>query len=136
MVNVGCKPKVKRVASAQGVIFVGDLVLKKIQDHTMKKGDIISVARVAGIMGAKWTSNLIPLCHSIALDHVQVEIEPCYDKGFLRVVATAEAHHNTGVEMESLTVVSITLLTLYDMCKSVNKTMVISDIRLLSKKKC
>ena len=135
MVNVGGKTKMKRTALAQGRIFVGDEVIARICDQSMKKGDIISVSRIAGIMGAKKTSHLIPLCHQIPLDHISVDIVPSQQSGSLLVTAKVEARHHTGVEMESLTAVTITLLTLYDMCKSVNKSMIVSDIKLLSKMK-
>lgn len=136
MVNINEKSPVKRIALAQGKIFVGHQVLEKILDHSLKKGDILTVSKVAGIMGAKSTSHLIPLCHQIALDYVNVDIEPCKSTGSLLVSAQVEAHHRTGVEMESLTAVAITLLTIYDMCKSVNKSMVISDLKVISKIKC
>lgn len=135
MVNVGSKPEVRRIASASGEIKVGQLVLKKIQDGSLTKGDVLSVSRLAGIMAAKQTSNLIPLCHQIVLDHVSVDIEIDEESGALVVKATVEARHSTGVEMEALTAVTVTLLSLYDMCKSVNKSMVISGVRLMSKSK-
>lgn len=133
MVNVSEKPVVKRIATAQGKIQVGQEVLDGLEK--IKKGDVITVAKVAGIMGSKLTSHLIPMCHQIPLNNVQIDIEVCKKSNSLIVTAQVEALHKTGVEMESLTAVSVTLLTLYDMCKSLNKSMVISEIKLLSKSK-
>lgn len=137
MVNVGPKTAVKRVATSEGRIQVGQQVIDRImKSQSLEKGDIITVSKVAGVMAAKSTSQMIPLCHQIPLDHIMVDIEPCQRvSGALLVRATVEARHNTGVEMESLTAVVVTLLTLYDMCKSVNKFMVISDVKLVSKRK-
>lgn len=135
MVNVGDKPKVKRVAVARGKIHVGDKVLDRINKDNISKGNVISLSKIAGIMGAKLTSQLIPLCHNIFLDLVEIEIEQCTRSESLIVTAMVQTHSKTGVEMESLTAVSVTLLAIYDMCKSVNKSMVISDIKLLSKQK-
>lgn len=138
MVNVSEKPPLRRCAIAQGKILFGDVgLLSRILDSSpkMKKGDILTVSKVAGIMGAKMTSKLIPLCHQITLDHVEVDIRASEDECALIVEVTSEATHRTGVEMESLTAVSVTLLTIYDMCKSADKSMVISDIKLVSKMK-
>lgn len=136
MVNVGPKACVKRVALARGEIAIGMNVLDRLLDGSLgTKGDILSVAKLAGIMGAKTTSNLIPMCHQIPLDHVQVNIEPRRMDGSLVVEARVEAEHKTGVEMECMTAVSITLLTIYDMCKSVSHNMVISNVRLVHKSK-
>lgn len=134
MVNVIDKMPIKRVAVAEGEIKVGCEVITSIKSHSMSKGDILTVSKVAAIMGAKKTGDLIPMCHQISLDHIDVEI---FEKGedTLVVRARTEALHRTGVEMESLMSVSIGLLTLYDMCKSVNKTMTISNIRLIEKRK-
>lgn len=135
MVNINDKKPVRRTALAQGKIIVGRETLDKIYEGSIKKGDILTVAKVAGIMGAKFTSNLIPLCHQIPLDCVDILIKPCNDTESLVVEALVETHHKTGVEMECLTAVSVTLLTIYDMCKSVNKHMIITDIKLLNKLK-
>lgn len=137
MVNVGAKERVRRLAEARGEIFVGAHVLERILNGSLAaKGDILSVTKIAGIMGAKSTSQLIPLCHQIPLEHIQVDIEP-HDlaPGTLIVRAKVEAEHKTGVEMECLSAVSIALLTLYDMCKSVGRDMVISNIHLVGKSK-
>lgn len=137
MVNVSSKRVIRRVAVAEGRLHVGQRIIDKIiANERVKKGDIITVSKVAGIMAAKATSQLIPLCHQIPLNHVGVEIEPCQQNpGSLLIRATVEACHKTGVEMESLTAVVVTMLTLYDMCKSMNKFMVMSDVKLVSKRK-
>lgn len=135
MVDISLKPKGMRSAKAQGDIFVGTKVINMLNEGSMKKGNIITVAKVAGIMAAKSTGQIIPLCHSIPLDHIQVDVQSCLESGLMTVTATARAHHNTGVEMECLMAVTVALLTLYDMCKSVNKQMKISNVRLISKQK-
>lgn len=135
MVDVGSKKNLRRVAVAQGRIHVGCDVLSSILDQTMKKGDVLKVSQIAGIMGSKMTSSLIPLCHQVPLDMISVDIKPDQPNGFLIVEAKVEATYKTGVEIESLTAVTVTLLTIYDMCKSINKGMIISDIKLLSKTK-
>lgn len=135
MVNVGEKPRVERIAVARGQILVGQEVLSQINSNSIAKGNVISLSKIAGVMGAKLTSQLIPLCHTIPLDHVNVDVKQCDDSESLIVTASVQAHYNTGVEMESLTAVSVALLAIYDMCKSVNKSMVISNIKLVSKKK-
>lgn len=137
MVDIGAKKIVKRTAVAEGRISVGQNVLEFVlKNKSISKGDIMTVSKVAGINGAKSTSQLIPLCHQIPLNHIKVDIEPCQQvAGSILVTATVEAHYNTGVEMESLTAVAVTLLTLYDMCKSMNKSMVVSGVRLVTKKK-
>lgn len=135
MVDVGSKSKLKRIAVAHGKIYVGNEAIAMIDKQQVKKGDVISVSRLAGIMGAKKTSSLVPLCHQIPLDVITVDIKPNIDLGYLHVEARVEANYKTGVEIESLTAVSITLLTIYDMCKSVNPRMKITDIELLSKTK-
>jgi cyclic pyranopterin monophosphate synthase len=131
MVDVGQKESTRRVALARGRIFAQAETLRKIQEQSLKKGDVFATAHLAGIMGAKQTSNLIPLCHSLALDSVKVEFT--LNSDHVLVFATAKTSARTGVEMEALTAVSVACLTLYDMCKAVDKTMVISDICLLKK---
>lgn len=135
MVNIDRKLEVKRVAKAEGRIHVGREVLNKIDKGSMVKGDVLSVSRMAGMLAAKQTSNLIPLCHQILLSHISVNIESDHETGSLLVEATVETKYGTGVEMEALTAVSVTLLSLYDMCKSINKSMIISDVRLIFKTK-
>lgn len=137
MVDVSNKRDLRRTAVARGRIQVGLDVINGLAMHegTTKKGDIISVAKVAGILGAKQTSALIPLCHQIPLDSIKVDIRVCESSASLVATASVVARRCTGVEMESLTAVTVTLLTLYDMCKSVNANMVIQDIKLISKVK-
>lgn len=136
MVNIANKHPVRRFAVARGQIYVGNQVLDLIKEKRLEKGDIITVAKAAGIMGAKQTSNLIPMCHQVPLNHVQVDICECTQRqGTLLVEAIVESDHKTGVEMECLTAVSIALLTIYDMCKSANKSMQISNIHLVAKRK-
>jgi cyclic pyranopterin phosphate synthase len=133
MVDVGAKDVTRRVAVAQGRIAMQPATLALIAAGNAKKGDVLGVARLAGIMGAKQTSNLIPLCHPIALTRVTVdfELEPHTHSVLCR--ASAECSGQTGVEMEALTAVNIALLTIYDMCKAADRGMVISDVRLLEK---
>ena len=133
MVDVGAKDVTRRVAVAQGRITMLPATLALIQAGTAKKGDVLGVARLAGIMGAKQTSALIPLCHPIALTRVAVdfEVEPQTHSVWCR--ATAECSGQTGVEMEALTAVNVALLTVYDMCKAADRGMVISEVKLLEK---
>ncbi len=133
MVDVGDKPESKRTAVAEGFIFLQNETLNMIRENTVKKGDVLSIAEIAGIMAAKKTPELIPLCHQINLNKVEVRAT-IQDIG-VRITATAKCTGKTGVEMEALTAVSIGLLTIYDMCKAVDKNMRISDIVLLEKQK-
>ena len=119
-----------RVAIAKGSIKMAAETLKVIQEGRAKKGDVAAVARLAGIVGAKKTSDLIPLCHPIPLSKVGVEISPDPKLPGLQIEATVKTTGRTGVEMEALTAVSVTALTIYDMVKAVDKTMTLSDIRL------
>lgn len=136
MVDVGHKECTNRQAKAEGKIYVGREILQLIEDKAMSKGDVLSVSRIAGIMGAKQTSALIPLCHQIPLTSVKVDIFACKSSHSLIVKSDVKtSNYHTGVEMESLMAVSITLLTIYDMCKSVSKQMEISAIQLISKTK-
>ncbi len=131
MVDVGAKATTTREALAEGRISMSVEALSAIRDGTAKKGDVLAVARVAGIMAAKKTSDLIPLCHPIALSSATVDFE-LEDNG-IRVTATARTSGQTGVEMEALTAASVALLTLYDVAKALDKAMVMSGIRLLAK---
>jgi len=133
MVDVSGKAITERSARASGVIVMAPRTLNAIQSNSLKKGDVIAVARIAGIMAAKRTAELIPLCHPVALTDVQVEITTDEKLPGLRVEATARTAGKTGVEMEAITAVSVTLITVYDMAKAVDKYMAISDIRLLEK---
>lgn len=131
MVDVGAKATTSREAVAEGHISMTAEALSAIRDGTAKKGDVIAVARVAGIMAAKKTSDLIPLCHPIALTSATVNF--AFEDDGIRVTATTRTSGQTGVEMEALTAASVALLTLYDMAKALDKAMVMSGIRLLAK---
>ena len=131
MVDVGHKDATKRVAVASGVITMLSATQALIAQGTAKKGDVLGVARIAAIQGAKRTADLIPLCHPLALSHVSVAFE-LEDNG-VRCTATVETTGPTGVEMEALTAVQIGLLTIYDMCKAADRGMVMSDVKLLEK---
>lgn len=133
MVDVGEKPQSKRMAVAEGFIFLNAETLEMIRENAVKKGDVLTVAEIAGIMAAKKTPELIPLCHQINLNKVEVRAS-IGDSG-IRITAKAKCDGKTGVEMEALTAVSVGLLTIYDMCKAVDKNMRISDIVLLEKQK-
>lgn len=135
MVNVSPKNPLQRVAVAKGKIRVGMEVLRRLDNHSIAKGDVFTTAKLAAVMAAKKTSQLIPLCHQISLSHIEVQIESDAKSESIIVTAKVEAIDKTGVEMESLTAVSIALLTIYDMCKSVTKDMNITDVRLVSKSK-
>jgi cyclic pyranopterin phosphate synthase len=133
MVDVGAKAQTHRVALAQGRISMQPATFELIVHGSPKKGDVLGVARLAGIMGAKRTADLIPLCHPIALTRVTVEFELLEAESAVVCRASAETVGPTGVEMEALTAVNCALLTIYDMCKAADRGMVISDIRLLEK---
>ncbi|SHJ08477.1 cyclic pyranopterin monophosphate synthase subunit MoaC [Malonomonas rubra DSM 5091] len=133
MVDVGDKAITKREALAAGEVKMNPATLKKILDNTMKKGDVLAVARLAGIMGAKQTSNLIPLCHPLPITSVEVDFECEPEKGIVHIGALTKVTGQTGIEMEALTAVSIAALTIYDMCKAIDKEMEIGQIRLLRK---
>jgi cyclic pyranopterin phosphate synthase len=134
MVDVGAKADTERTAVAEGFVRMAPETLAAIVEGNAKKGDVIGVARVAGIMAAKKTSDLIPLCHPLALTKVSVDIEPDQSLPGLRVRALARLVGKTGVEMEALTAVSVTCLTIYDMAKALDKGMVIGDIHLVEKR--
>lgn len=134
MVDVGDKPTTNRTATAEGWVYVQPETLRLIRDGAMKKGDVLTVARIAGIMGAKKTSELIPLCHPVPITKIGVDITLDEAKHALCIRATARTLGQTGIEMEVLTAVSLTALTIYDMAKAVDRTMRIGDIRLLEKR--
>jgi cyclic pyranopterin monophosphate synthase len=133
MVDVGHKALSERVAIAEGSIVMTKETLALIQSGTAKKGDVLGVARIAGIMAAKKTHELIPLCHPLLLTKVTVELKPDETLPGIRVLATVKVSGQTGVEMEALTAVSMACLTIYDMAKAADKTMRIGDIQLVSK---
>ena len=131
MVDISAKATTVREAHASGQISMSSQAIAAIKDGTSKKGDVLAVARVAGIMAAKRTSELIPLCHPITLSSVSVDFD--ITSSAITVTVTARSSGQTGIEMEALTAVSATLLTLYDMVKAVDKAMIMSDIKLLTK---
>ena len=133
MVDVSDKDITRRTASAQGSISVSREVMDAVTGKMIKKGDVLTVAQVAGIMGTKRTSDLIPMCHPLSLSNASVTFGIDEDACTITAVCTAVCEGKTGVEIEALTGASIALLTIYDMCKSVDKRMVISDIRLIEK---
>jgi cyclic pyranopterin phosphate synthase len=133
MVDVSAKPVQFREAVALGAIFLKSETLALIAANQIAKGDVLNTARLAGIQAAKRTSELIPLCHPLNLTHVDVDLRPAKDR--IDIIATAKIAAQTGVEMEALTAVAVTALTIYDMCKAVDKEMVIGEIKLVSKKK-
>ena len=136
MVDVSDKPVTARVAVATGKIYVCQEIFEKIQRHEIAKGDVLGVARLAGIMATKRTSELIPLCHPLPLTKCEVNFELKEIENtlyYIEVTCLAKTDGKTGVEMEALTGVQIALLTIYDMCKAVDKSMVITDVHLLSK---
>ena len=133
MVDINEKENTVRVAVAIGKITMSPETLKKILDMKIKKGDVLLVAKIAGIMAAKKTEQLIPLCHSIPLSYVKVELNPDVQSSCINIKAEASLVGKTGVEMEAFTAVSIASLTIYDMCKSADRGMIISDIQLIHK---
>ena len=133
MVDVGAKPATHRVAVASGRIEMLPATLALIESGTAKKGDVLGIARIAGIMAAKKTSELIPLCHPLALTRVAVEFELLPSDSAVQCTATVETVGPTGVEMEALTAVQVALLTVYDMCKAADKRMVMTGVRVLEK---
>jgi cyclic pyranopterin phosphate synthase len=133
MVDVGDKPSTDRVAVARGFVYMADETLEAIDQRRIVKGEVLQVARIAGIMGSKRTSELIPMCHLLALDNVKVAFRLMPDAGGLAIEAQARCQGKTGVEMEALTAVSVAALTIYDMCKAIDKAMHIGDIHLVKK---
>lgn len=133
MVDVGEKSASRRVAVAAGRVLVNEKTFDLIRSGGMKKGDVLTVAQIAGIIGAKRTPDVIPMCHPIVMDGIDLELSLDETEKSVEIKATVSCGGRTGVEMEALTAVSVAALTVYDMCKAVQKDMVISDIRLLSK---
>ncbi len=131
MVDVGDKNPTDRRAVAGGAVLASPEVLERIAANSVSKGPVLDTARLAGIMAAKRTSDLIPLCHPLPLDVVDLECEVLEDR--VQITATTRTTSRTGVEMEALTAVSVAALTVYDMCKALDKTMVITDVKLLEK---
>lgn len=133
MVDVTEKNITERKAIAKGKIFVNDETYKRILDGNMTKGDVLGVARIAGIMATKKTSDLIPMCHPLMLTKSQIDFEFNEEEKSITAISTVKLSGKTGVEMEALTGVNVALLTIYDMCKAIDKNMVISDIHLVEK---
>jgi cyclic pyranopterin phosphate synthase len=133
MVDVGSKAHTHRIAIASGKIRMNPSTLDMITKGEAKKGDVLGIARIAGIQGAKRTSDLIPLCHPLALTRVSVNFEVDTTQSLITCTGTTETTGPTGVEMEALTCIQVALLTIYDMCKAVDRGMVISDVKLLKK---
>lgn len=131
MVDVGDKPPTHRRAVAEGYIRMQPETAAQIAGGSLQKGDVLGIARIAGIQAAKKTGDLIPLCHPLGLTRVHLELETGSD--FVRVEATCEVHARTGVEMEAITAVTVALLTVYDMCKAIDRGMIIEQVRLLKK---
>lgn len=133
MVDVGDKAVTNRIAVTEGFIYLQPATLELILQGSHKKGDVLGIARIAGIMASKRTADLIPLCHPLPLTHVEIELSPQPEKNRIRAQVTVKTNGQTGVEMEALTATQITLLTIYDMCKAVDRGMEISGVRLLEK---
>lgn len=133
MVDVGHKPDQVRTATAEGFIKLGEETLALIRDNQMKKGDVLTISEIAGIMGGKKTSELIPLCHPLAITKLDVKAE--VTASGIKISSLARCTGKTGIEMEALAAVSVALLTVYDMCKAVDKNMEIGHIRLIQKTK-
>jgi cyclic pyranopterin phosphate synthase len=134
MVDVTRKAETARTAVARGSVRMQPATLASIMDGALPKGDVLGVARIAGVMAAKRTSDLIPLCHPLALTDIDVQFFPGYPQGELTIEATVRTVGKTGVEMEAMTAVSVSALTVYDMCKAVDRQMILSDIKLVSKR--
>ena len=133
MVDINQKDSTVRIAIANGKIIMNSNTLKRILDFNIKKGDVLSVAKLAGIMAAKKTDQLIPLCHSIPLSYVKVDLEPNIEESSINITAEASLIGKTGVEMEALTAVSIAGLTIYDMCKAIDREMILTNVKLMHK---
>ena len=134
MVDIYDKDITERMAVASGKIYMSNASIEMVRDGTHKKGDVLGIARIAGITASKKTPDLIPLCHNIELSSVNIDFEVNTQKKYIECFATVSCCGRTGVEMEALTSVQISLLTIYDMCKSVDRGMIISDIKLELKK--
>ena len=133
MVDVSEKNITQRVAIAKGKIYVNKAVIEAIVNDTVEKGDVLGVARVAGIMGVKKTSELIPMCHPLMITKCSIDFNVNEEENYIEAVCTAKVNGKTGVEMEALTGVNVALLTIYDMCKAIDKTMEISEVHLAKK---
>lgn len=133
MVDISAKPDTVRTAVASGTVLLGEDAFQRVKENDIRKGDVLTVAQIAGIMGSKQTSKLIPLCHDVTIDGVDIDLALNEDLHAVEIRAYTKTIGSTGVEMEALTAVSITALTVYDMCKSVSKDIRITDVQLLAK---
>ncbi len=133
MVDVSDKKITDRTATASACVYMSKEVIKKVEGGNMKKGDVLSVAQIAGIMGAKKTSDIIPMCHNIFISGADIKFNIDKENNKIDIIATVKTSGQTGIEMEALSAASIAALTIYDMCKAVDKSMVIGDIKLLKK---
>ena len=133
MVDVGQKPVTNRIAAARSSVTMSTHAFESVVKGSVPKGDVLSVVRIAGMQAAKKTSDLIPLCHPLPIEQIEIEIEPDKNSASFTITATVRCSGKTGVEMEALTAVSVAALTMYDMCKSLDKSITITDICLLSK---
>ena len=133
MVNVAAKDDTERIAVAEGFVYMRAETFDAIHEGIVQKGDVLTVARIAGIMGAKQTSNLIPLCHPIPLHHIEIELNMNRAQQTIQIIAKTRTIGKTGVEMEALTAVSVAALTIYDMAKAMDRSMRINGIRLIEK---
>ena len=133
IVDVSIKKISRRIAIAEGIVKFSKSTFKKIESLKTKKGEIESIAIIAGILGAKKTSELIPLCHNIAIENIDIQIKLVKKLSSLKITSTIQCRDKTGVEMEALTSVSIACLTIYDMCKSIDKNIIIKEIKLIKK---
>ena len=134
IINISSKKITNRIAIAQGIVEFSESTFKISESSKTKKGEIKSIAIIAGILGAKKTSDLIPLCHNIQIESIDIDIEPIRKISSLKVTSSIRSSGKTGVEMEALSAVSVACLTIYDMCKSIDKKIVIKDIRLIKKR--
>lgn len=133
MIDVGEKPETYREARARGTVFMAPATLELVKARRVAKGDVLEVAQIAGIMGAKRTSELIPMCHNLLLDGVSLDLRLDQKRSVVEIEARVKSHGKTGVEMEALTAVTVAALTIYDMCKAVDRGMVLGEIRLMEK---
>ena len=133
MVDISEKNKTSRIAEAQGTILTSKKIIQSVMEDNNKKGDVLTVAKIAGIQAAKKTSELIPLCHDISLDSISIDFKVCEKNYEIQCIAVAKCSGSTGVEMEAMTAVSISLLTIYDMCKGIDKGMIIRNVGLSKK---
>lgn len=133
MVDVSAKPTTERIATARAIVTMAAATFSRLVDKSLEKGDVLEVARLAGIMGAKRTSELIPLCHPLPLSAVTVEFELRDEAAAVDIEVTVKTTAKTGVEMEAMTGAAVSALTIYDMCKSVDRSITVSDLRLIHK---